>query len=74
MVDEIIVETGIKDDSAMPSYAQLYTSNWGTLVNTYIKSGIITVKADELNIREGDVISRFISNSDPDINAVVDVL
>lgn len=74
MVDEIIVETGIKDDSAMPPYAQLYTSDWKTIVNTYIKSGIITVKADELNIREGDVISRFISNSDPDVNTTVDVL
>lgn len=74
MVDEIIVETGIKDDSSMPAYSGLYTAEWEDLVNVYIKAGIITVKADELNIHEGDIISQFKSNPDPDVNETVDVL
>lgn len=74
MVDEIIVETGIKDDSSMPAYSGLYAAEWEDLVNVYIKDGIITVKADELNIHEGDIISQFKSNPDPDVNETVDVL
>ena len=50
LVDEIIVETGLKD--AIPSYISLYTVDLNTLVNDFIIDGIIYNKRDELEISE----------------------
>lgn len=76
LVDDIIVETGLKD--AIPSYISLYTVDLNTLVNDFIIDGIIYNKRDELEISEpNNPIQAFIDkyrSSSVEIFDIIDVL